>query len=345
MKFNPSETGSADWGLFGVPTQRETAQIVILPVPWEVTTSYGGGAAGGPQAVRHASPQIDLFDLEFGEVYKNGFHLENPSSELEELNHLLRPLALDVRRELEDNGALSADRQKDLETINLGCQKMVAWVKAESTRILQAGKIPAVLGGDHSTPQGLIQALSEHHKKPFGVLHLDAHADLRKAYQGFHHSHASIMYNVMSSSWAPRRLVQVGIRDFSREEYELTQTDSRIKTFFDSGLKRALFAGRSWNDLCDEILEDLPSEVYVSFDIDGLSPDLCPSTGTPVPGGLSFAEAQYLLFKLVDSGRKIIGFDLNEVAPGSTEWDANVGARMLYKLCGWTSKSWLFNRS
>ena len=90
------------------------------------------------------------------------------------------------------------------------------------------------------------------------------------------------------------------------------------------------------------IIESLPNWVYVSFDIDGLDPLLCPSTGTPVPGGLSFNEAAILLKRVVDSGVTIVGFDLNEVAPGpdGDEWDANVGARMLYKLCSWMLKSW-----
>src|SRR5690606_18866656 len=95
--------------------------------------------------------------------------------------------------------------------------------------------------------------------------------------------------------------------------------------------------GQSWNSLCQRILEPLPSAVYVSFDIDGLSPELCPGTGTPVPGGLSFEQACYLLVHIVRSGRRIIGFDLNEVSPGrdpNNEWNGNVGARLLFKLCG-----------
>ena len=95
--------------------------------------------------------------------------------------------------------------------------------------------------------------------------------------------------------------------------------------------------GESWSVLSDEIIQHLPQEVYISFDIDGLDPRFCPHTGTPVPGGLDLKEAFYLIKKVAQSGRKIIGFDLNEVAPGHTsEWDANVGARLLYKLCGWT---------
>src|SRR6185437_1373919 len=89
----------------------------------------------------------------------------------------------------------------------------------------------------------------------------------------------------------------------------------------------------------EQIISELPQDVWISFDIDGLDPKLCPHTGTPVPGGLDFHEALYLIRELAESGRRIIGFDLNEVAPdptGANEWDANVAARLLYKLSAWT---------
>ena len=95
----------------------------------------------------------------------------------------------------------------------------------------------------------------------------------------------------------------------------------------------ALFEGRTWDSICREMIQELPDKVYISFDIDGLDPKLCPNTGTPVPGGFSFQQAMYLIRKVVESGREIIGFDLCEVAPGDEgDWDANVGARVLYRL-------------
>ena len=111
-----------------------------------------------------------------------------------------------------------------------------------------------------------------------------------------------------------------------------------IKTYFDINLQSAMMGGRSWGSLCKEIVEDLPKNVYVSFDIDGLDPALCPDTGTPVPGGLSFSQATMLIREIVDQGKTIVGFDLNEVSGGKSgnEWNGNIGARILYKLCGWT---------
>ncbi len=342
IKTNQEGTASHKDGLFGISTSLDSARIVIIPVPWEVTTSYGSGAAQGPECVLHASPQIDLFDLETGKAFEQGYHLLPIPEPLLALNNELKPKALAVRAHLEEHGQLNPPLEKTREDINRGCQTMTDWVFEQAQTILKRGQIPAVLGGDHSSPEGNIRAISEAHNGNFGVLHIDAHADLRKSYQGFTRSHASIMNNVMTASWRPSKLVQVAIRDFCQEEYELIQRTEAIQTFFDLNLKRALFEGESWASICGRIVADLPEKVYISFDIDGLSPEYCPSTGTPVPGGLTFDQANYLIRTLVESGRQVIGFDLNEVAPSENatdEWDGNVGARLLYKLCGWTVKS------
>ncbi|MFM8960365.1 MAG: arginase family protein, partial [Bacteroidota bacterium] len=168
----------------------------------------------------------------------------------------------------------------------------------------------------------------------FGILQIDAHMDLREAYEGFRYSHASIMFNALQIP-SLTSLVQVGIRDYCPAEKELAQEDDRIRSWFDHDLQAANFRGQHWNNLCVDIIKDLPDKVYVSFDIDGLEPFNCPGTGTPVPGGLAYAQAIHLLETLYHSGREIIGFDLCEVAPskGDREWNANVGARILYKLC------------
>ncbi len=335
--YDPSGTSSYHSGLFGIPSSPETARIVIIPVPWEVTTSYGGGTARGPQAVLEASPQIDLFDLELGKSYEKGYCLLPIPADLLALNDKMKVLAVNVRGELEAKGQLSAAAKKHQSEVNAGCAKMCAWVHGQAQIILKRGQIPAVLGGDHSVPEGNIQALSESLKGEFGILHLDAHADLREHYQGFERSHASIMNNVMNAPWRPKKLVQVAIRDFSEEEHAMTEARKDIKTFFDAELKTQMFEGTTWGEWCKRINAELPKNVYLSFDIDGLSPEFCPGTGTPVPGGLSFDQVAYLIRSVVQSGRRIVGFDLNEVAQtDGTEWDGNVGARLLYKMCGWT---------
>lgn len=333
--YDPSGTASHTVGVFGIPSDLDTSKIVIIPVPWEVTTSYGSGASMGPESVWKASAQVDLFDLELGKAFEQGYHLLPISEELQKQNQILKTKALAIRECLEENGELTEPFQRQQAEVNAGCAQMADWVYQQSRAILGRGQVPAVLGGDHSTPEGNLRAVLEAHPNA-GVLHIDAHADLRFQYQGFERSHASIMNNVMRASWKPAKLVQVGIRDFCFEEYTLSQERADILTFFDLNLKRDLFEGRSWAEICRKIVSELPKQVYVSFDIDGLSPEYCPNTGTPVPGGLSFDQANYLLKTLQATGRQIVGFDLNEVAPGEDEWDGNVGARMLYKMCGWT---------
>jgi agmatinase len=131
------------------------------------------------------------------------------------------------------------------------------------------------------------------------------------------------------------KLVQVGVRDIGSGEMRMIeQSNGRIRTFFDDELAARKEKGEAFADVADEIVAELPPEVYLSWDIDGLDPTLCPGTGTPVPGGLSWNEAIGLLRAVRRAEKRIIGLDLCEVAPGEDEWDANVGARLLYKMIG-----------
>ena len=340
--WNPNDVPESDSGIFALPFSREQSRIIINPVPWDVTTSYGAGTSGGPDLVLHASSQIDLFDLDVGRAYECGYFMDPVPDHLRSLNKNLR-LKAERIRELGGHHAGTKEVMKLIEEVNIGCREMNTWVYESTKKILDAGLICGVLGGDHSVPLGAIRAISESHGSDFGILHLDAHADLRKAYEGFQWSHASIMYNVMSDAKKPAKLVQVGIRDFCEDEFIFIQDRSEsIKTFFDIELKRRQLNGEKWSDLCKEIVSELPEKVYLSFDIDGLDPQLCPHTGTPVPGGLKFHEATELLRQLYIQRKKIVGFDLNEVSNGGLgdaagEWDGNVGARLLYKMCGWTA--------
>jgi agmatinase len=152
------------------------------------------------------------------------------------------------------------------------------------------------------------------------------------------------MYNTLEHIPQVKKLVQVGIRDFCEEEFNYCAAQKdRVSLFTDRYLQNKKMQGVHWAKLCEEIIQTLPSEIWISFDIDGLDPRFCPHTGTPVPGGLDFQEANYLIGALVSAGKTIIGFDLNEVAPNldnpNDEWDANVGARLLYKLAAWTTAS------
>lgn len=332
--FDPNAPGAHDAQLFGLPFSAEEADLILVPVPWEVTTSYGGGTSAGPEAIRQASLQVDLFSPEYPDLWKRGIWMDEIPGALLEQSRSLKKEAQRVIDALVGGKAKEQARAaKALTLVNEECAVMNEWVRQRTAFWLDQGKRVGLLGGDHSTPLGFLHTLAERHEG-FGILHIDAHMDLRAAYEGFTYSHASIMYNALKLE-AIERLVMVGIRDLCEAEARVFKEQAgRVRLHRAPELRRQQFEGATWKSQCDAIVEQLPQEVYISFDIDGLDPTLCPSTGTPVPGGLGFDEAIYLLRQVVESGRRIIGFDLVEVAPGPTEWDANVGARMLWNLCG-----------
>lgn len=330
--FDPSGVGLDNGNLYGLPCSYDTAGIVIFGLPWEVTVSYHTGTAQGPRRVLEASPQLDLYDLDNPEAWRQGIYMPPMPQHLYDLNAQVRAAANRVIQATEEGVAIATQPllQTDLDNVNYACEQMGGWLYAQATAALEVGKRVGVIGGDHSVPLGYLQALADRYPD-FGVLHIDAHADLRQAYQGFHYSHASIMYNLLKLPQVSR-LVQVGIRDLCHDEVALIQrSEGRIITHYDAVVKENTYRGIPWMQQCEAMVADLPERVYVSFDADGLDPKLCPSTGTPVPGGLELEEAFCLLRQVVRSGRQIIGFDLCEVGDG--EWDGNVGARAVYKLC------------
>jgi agmatinase len=333
--FDPDAAGQPGSGIYGLPTTREQAAIVLLPVPFDATTSYGNGTAAGPDAIYDASMQVDLYDRRFGRVYERGIYMELASDRIASLSEATRKLALPI---IAKGGAEESDA-KTIARVNEAGDEVNRFTYEHTRGVLAAGKVPGLIGGDHSTPFGAIRACAEQAAGAgggLGILHIDAHMDLRSAYEGFKWSHASIMFNVLREIPGVTRLVQVGIRDFGEGEMDFgIEQGQRVHTFYDETWAEEMAGGRLFTDLAAAAIRLLPDQVYVSFDIDGLDPALCPHTGTPVPGGLSFNQAVMLLDALKQSGKRVIGFDLVEVCPGpDDEWDANVGARVLYKLCG-----------
>ena len=329
-QFDPNSWADKNANIFGLPFTVEESVIVILPVPWEVTVSYGGGTVNGPEAIFDASFQVDLYDPFVKDAWKAGIAMDELSEEMKSKSELFRQKAEAHIADLEDGGE---GHPNSLVEIENACRNMIDEVKSRSLAFLEAKKSLCLLGGDHSTPLGLIQALGEVYPE-FGILQIDAHADLRDAYEGFEQSHASIMFNVLKNCPNMQRLCQVGIRDIAQSEIDLIHNSGgRIKTFFDWDIKEDLYRGKNWAYIVERIINHLPEQVYISFDIDGLRPYLCPNTGTPVTGGFELEYIYYLFFELVKAGKKIIGFDLNEVSPGAEgDWDANVGARALWNL-------------
>lgn len=335
MTFDPGAAAAPDSGIFGLTTSLEESRVVVVPVPFEATTSYGGGTADGPRAVLEASKQVDLYDYSTGKPYEAGIHMLDESAEIRKRNDKARKLAKKI---IDRGGRIEGDKKlaAALDKVNRHGERVNEIVYETVRKLLENGKIVATLGGDHAAPFGAIKAYSEAFPG-MGILHVDAHADLRPAYEGFEWSHASIFYNVVTKLDGVAKLVQVGIRDFSEEEMEIAEgSNGRVVIHHDEALVREKFSGVPWGRIVKKIVKTLPKQVYVSFDIDGFDPALCPHTGTPVPGGLSFQEAVALIAAVQESGRTIIGMDLCEVAPGpdGDEWDANVGARILYKMIG-----------
>ena len=339
--YDPNAVGNPENNIFGLPTTEEDARLIIVPVPWEVTVSYSAGTARAPEHILSASLQVDLFDPDMVGMWKEGFYMRPVDKKVLTKSDYLRKEAelyinyISHGEILEENKFMC----KSLKEINAGSIFLNNWVYEQTRDLFQKGKLVALLGGDHSTPFGFIKAVAEKYPN-FGILQIDAHCDLREAYESFTYSHASIMYNVLNEIPEVSKLVQVGIRDFCDEELSYIQnSNGRVVTYFDKIIKERQYEGETWKSIVDDIVNNLPEFVYVSFDIDGLDPKLCPHTGTPVQGGFEAEQIFYLLKKVMQAGKKIIGFDLNEVGVSNDEWDENVGARVLYKLCNLLSSS------
>jgi len=333
--FDPNVVSNPNNNIFGLPTSEENARVVILPVPWEVTVSYGSGTARAPEAILKSSLQVDLFDPDLPEGWRQGYYMRPIDRKLLMKSDYLRKeaeLYIDYISRGEDVSA-NQFMGKTMKDVNEGGNFLNNWVYEQTRVLLEKGKLVGILGGDHSVPLGFFKSIGEKHGD-FGILQIDAHCDLREAYETFNYSHASIMFNALAQIPQISRVVQVGVRDYGGDEWEyIKNSDYKVITYFDREIKLRQFEGDSWKRIAEEIVSKLPQLVYISFDIDGLDRKLCPHTGTPVPGGFETEEVFYIFRKVIESGRKIIGFDLCEVGISDSDWNSNVGARVLFRLC------------
>jgi agmatinase len=333
--FDPNSVGNPNNNIFGLPFSEDDAQLVLVPVPWEVTVSYKAGTARAPEHLFRSSLQIDIFDPEFHNAWKKGFFMREADKKILLKSDYLRKEAelyinyISQGENIEKNKFMC----KTLKEVNEGSVFLNKWVYEQTSELLEKNKLVGVIGGDHSSPLGFMKAIAEKHGD-FGILQIDAHCDLRESYEGFIHSHASIMYNALKDIPQISKLVQVGIRDYSESEWNyICESDYRVVTFFDKDIKEKQYDGQTWKNIADDIVNQLPQKVYLSFDIDGLDPKLCPNTGTPVQGGFDTEQVFYLVKRILQSNRQLIGFDLCETGISNNEWDENVGARVLFKLC------------
>lgn len=344
-QIDPNGVAFKNDAYFSIDGDPESSDVLFFSIPWDVTTSYRPGTRSGPNAILEASRQLDLFSPFLEDAWEMNLATLPYPAEWDRKSEELRRKTSRYIGFLEDGGEITDDPEMTsiLSEANREAEALYRWSYAETKKWLAKEKHFITVGGDHATSRGPIAAHSE--KYPgLSVLHFDAHADLRIAYEGFPNSHASIMDHVVKMPGVSK-LVQVGIRDISPGEVDRIRksesSDKKISTYFDWDLQSRKLRGESWDAICAEIVSKLGSTVYVSFDIDGLDPKLCPSTGTPVPGGLEYMEAVYLVQKVLSAGKRIVGADLVEVAPNPNgdPWDGNVGARILYQLTLAVAKS------
>jgi|ERR1017187_477315 agmatinase len=335
LNFDPNSVGNPNNNIFGLPFTEEESSLILLPVPWEVTVSYTAGTARAAEHIAKASLQVDIIDPDIKDGWKQGFFMRDFDKKVLMKSDYLRKEAELFINYISQGEVIEENKfmEKILKEVNEGSEFLNKWVYEQTKEILDQGKLVGIIGGDHSTPLGFMKAIAEKHGD-FGILQIDAHCDLRIAYENFTYSHASIMYNALEEIPSVTRLVQIGIRDYSpMEDDYIRNSGSRVVTFFDQSIKERMYEGASWKQIVDDIIKNLPQKVYVSFDIDGLDPKLCPHTGTPVQGGFETTQIFYLIKNVIQSGRQLVGFDLCEVGISSNEWDENVGARVLFKLC------------
>ena len=272
------------------PSAPEEARFHIVPVPLERTVSYGSGAASGPNAILQASLQLEAFD---GVSYPG------------------------------QSGMFTAphvDCSGDMRTI-------LRRIEAAAREVFEQDRIPVLLGGEHSLTQAAVQACRES-GRDFGVVQIDAHADLRDVYDETPYSHACVMRRIAELGIP---IFQIGVRSLCREEIEY-RAEHGIPFLDASDLQRSGFP--------DPLLpEDFPKEVYLTFDVDGLDASLMPATGTPEPGGLSWWHALNAVERVVQHGRRLIGLDVVELAPIPGLHSADyLAAKLTYVLMGFASR-------
>lgn len=290
-----TETSSSNY--FGLPDEfsnKDNSKVVIVPVPYEATVSYGKGTGKGPAAILEASQQVELFDDELWiEPHKIGIHTHEPVV-MEPVVGEETPTAFQALHD-----AISP--------------------------IIETGKFPIVIGGEHSLSLGAIKACAQRYPD-LSVLQIDAHGDLRKSYDGNPYSHASVAYHVYKSLPQPL-ITQVGIRNISQDEVNwLEEEKPNINIFWARQQER-------WN--FHEIIHTLSDNVYLTIDVDGLDSSVMPSTGTPEPGGMTWYHLIELI-KVLCIRKNVVAADIVELAPipGLHAPDF-LAAKLLYKLIGY----------
>ena len=328
--YDPNGIGKNNGNFLGLPQLSHPA-VEFLAVPFAVTVSYGGGTQDGPENVLSASTQLDVSLPGLERPWELGFAWKTIGGDWRGQHAEARHYAEQIIEQLESGEELKTEHRERQKMIEALGDSVRSSVTKEVGRCLDAGAFPVLVGGEHAVSLGCYDAAAR--QGDFGILQLDAHMDLREAYEGFKYSHASVMYNAIKEIPQLQTLAQVGIRDWCPAEAELVaRSEGRIQVWYDYEMQAQALAGEAFVKTIQPIIAALPQRVWISFDIDGLDPSLCAHTGTPVPGGLSFAQALHLCLAVLDSGREIIGLDMVEVAGQPHEFEGAVAARLVYAI-------------
>ena len=328
--YNPNGVGVLNGNFLGLPKVDDPA-VVFLAVPYDATVSYGEGTGGGPENILAASGQLDVSILGLEKPWELGFRWSTIKGDWLAEHSQTRAYVKDVITTLEKGIALSEPQQTCLELINKHGDALRQSVFEATKAELAQGRFPVIVGGEHSISLGAYEAAAT--LGDFGILQIDAHMDLRLAYEGFVFSHASVMYNAVQRIPKMKQLTQVAIRDWCPEEEAFVNANSdRLTVFYDDDFQEAKLNGEAFAKTIEPIIATLPDRVWISVDVDGLDPSLCKHTGTPVPGGLSYAEVKLLCKAVLKSGRTVIGLDLVEVAPEPNAYEGSVAARLMYEI-------------
>ncbi|MEX0875931.1 MAG: agmatinase [Phycisphaerales bacterium] len=278
-------------GFLDIPhqyTHPETARVQIIPVPYDATSTYRKGSDRGPQAIIDASAQVEWFDIETGgEHYQQGIHTQQPVVCNEDDPVHLAPL-----------------------------------VRQRVAAALDGGKLPVVIGGEHSVTIGAVEAAASR-MGPITTLQIDAHGDTRDSYHGSKYNHACVMARAKEHG----SIVQVGIRAIDRQELDGMD---RKRVYFAHEIAR--WERGNDDSWMDRVIDQLEDHVYLTIDLDALDPSILPSTGTPEPGGLGWYTVNELV-RRVARNRRIVGFDVVELCPNESHHASDfIAAKLVYRV-------------
>ncbi|MBT3424691.1 MAG: hypothetical protein HOD63_13800 [Bacteroidetes bacterium] len=334
IEFDVNKAGPRADGIFALPFDLDESDAVIIPIPWDIS-SPNDGAANAPEAILEASKSLSLFQEKLEDAWKNGIFMHNIPLKWKESSYKLRKIRNRIERQFRKklSEAKRAELITDCKNINLTSKLLNDWVEHISGEYLKSHKLVGLLGGDQAISSGFITALSRNYDN-IGILHLDAYPNLYRSYEGLDYSDFSSMYHALKLNQV-KKLVLAGCREVTYEEKEVIDKNYQIiKYYSDKYIKEKQFKGTTFKMLISEIISPLPKNVYISFDASVLQPHLMPQVGFPQPSGFSYEEISFLISELMQSGKRIIGFDLCGIRPKkeNENWDAQLGAQLLLEL-------------